>query len=179
VRAILDAGGLNNTTIFASGNLDEYRLQELMQRGAPIDGFGIGTSLDVSADSPYLECAYKLQEYAGRPCRKRSEGKATWRGRKQIFREFNGSEMLRDTLAAAGQQLPGRPLLRPVMRVGRRIDNGESLDDVRNRSHMQLAALPAELRSLDSAPRLYPILMDDSLIELARIADERVDRNLS
>lgn len=81
VRAILDAGGLNSTRIFASGHLDEYELQRLVGARAPIDGFGVGTRLGTSADAPYLDCAYKLQEYAGRACRKRSEGKATWPGR--------------------------------------------------------------------------------------------------
>ena len=72
VRKILDAGGLSEVRIFASGHLDEYELQRLVNANAPIDGFGIGTRLDTSADAPYLDCAYKIQEYAGRPRRKRS-----------------------------------------------------------------------------------------------------------
>ncbi len=82
VRAILDAGGLGRVTLFASGSVDEYLIRDLLAQGAPIDGFGVGTRLDTSSDAPALDCAYKLQEYAGRPCRKRSEGKATWPGRK-------------------------------------------------------------------------------------------------
>ncbi len=81
VRAILDAAGLTGVTIFASGNLDEHRVQELVRQQAPIDGFGIGTRMNTSADAPFLDCAYKLEEYDGRPRRKRSEGKATWPGR--------------------------------------------------------------------------------------------------
>ena len=65
VRAILDSGGLHDATIFASGNLDEWKLRDLLGRQAPIDAFGIGTKLDVCADAPYLDCAYKLQEYSG------------------------------------------------------------------------------------------------------------------
>jgi len=79
---------LDRITIFASGDLDEYRLQSLLAEGAPIDGFGIGTRLDASTDAPTLELVYKLQEYAGRPRRKRSEGKATWPGRKQVYRRL-------------------------------------------------------------------------------------------
>jgi nicotinate phosphoribosyltransferase len=75
VRRILDDGGLQDVTIFASGSVDEYVLEKLMQKGAPIDGFGIGTHMDTSADAPYLDCAYKLVEYAGKARRKRSEGK--------------------------------------------------------------------------------------------------------
>src|SRR5687768_1130199 len=89
VRQILTEGGLENATIFASGSLDEYRLHALLSSGAPIDGFGVGTALDVSSDAPSLDCAYKLQEYAGRARRKRSEGKATWPGRKQVYRKYH------------------------------------------------------------------------------------------
>ena len=88
VRAILDAGGCSQVRIVASGNLDEHEIEGLLAGGAPIDAFGVGTRLDVSADAPYLDCVYKLQEYAGRPRRKRSAGKATWPGRKQVFREL-------------------------------------------------------------------------------------------
>ena len=88
VRHILDRGGLTATQILASGNLDEERIQTLVTGQAPIDSFAIGTAMTTSADAPYLDCAYKLQEYAGRPCRKRSEGKATWPGRKQVYRRI-------------------------------------------------------------------------------------------
>src|SRR5690606_10075766 len=83
VRQILDAGGLGEVTIFASGGLDEDKLLALERSKAPIDGYGIGTSLVTSFDAPALDCAYKLQEYAGVARRKQSEGKATWPGRKQ------------------------------------------------------------------------------------------------
>ena len=77
VRRIL-AGGLGDTGIFVSGGIDEDTLTELAREKAPIDGIGIGTSLVTSSDTPALDCAYKLQEYAGLPRRKRSTGKATW-----------------------------------------------------------------------------------------------------
>ena len=80
VRAILDEAGLREVRIFASGNLDEYLVRDLIESNAPIDAFGIGTRIDTSSDAPYLDCAYKLQEYAGRARRKRSEGKTTWPG---------------------------------------------------------------------------------------------------
>jgi nicotinate phosphoribosyltransferase len=84
VRRILDEGGLKAVTIVASGGLDEDEIAAL--RGVPIDSYGVGTSLTTSSDAPALDCAYKLQEYAGKPRRKRSEGKATWPGRKQVWR---------------------------------------------------------------------------------------------
>ena len=84
VRRILDEGGLGDVTIFASGGLDEDQLMAMAKAHAPIDGFGIGTSLTTSSDAPALDCAYKLQEYAGSPRRKHSAGKATWPGRKRF-----------------------------------------------------------------------------------------------
>jgi nicotinate phosphoribosyltransferase len=91
VRRILDKGGLLHTKILASGNLDEYQLQRLVAGGVPIDSFAVGTAMTTSA-APSLDCAYKLQEYAGRPCRKRSEGKTTWPSRKQVYRQYRHDE---------------------------------------------------------------------------------------
>ncbi len=104
VRRLLDDGGLDDVSIFASGNLDEERLRQLVRTGAPIDGFGIGTSLDTSADAPYLDCVYKLEEYAGKPRRKRSEGKATWPGCKQVFRQVDrDGKIAADLVALEGE----------------------------------------------------------------------------
>ena len=85
-RALLDEAGLQRVRIFASGGLDEYQLDRLVRDGAPIDAFGVGTRMGVSADAPSLDSAYKLVEYAGRPMLKLSEDKATEPGRKQVFR---------------------------------------------------------------------------------------------
>ncbi len=157
VRAILDAGGLPAITLFASGNLDEYRLAELVAAGAPIDGFGIGTRMNTSADAPYLDCAYKLEEYEGAPRRKRSEGKATWPGRKQVWRRQDAAGLVAgDTLGLEADAAPGTPLLQPVLRAGRPVGPAASsaalLDEARARLRTGLARLPAELRSLADAP---------------------------
>ncbi len=115
VRSIFDEAGLTRIRIFASGNLDEYRIAELLKSGAPIDGFGVGTSLVTSSDAPSLDAVYKLQEYAGTPRRKRSPAKATWPGRKQLFRHYGGDgRMQRDVLAAEGDEQPGKPLLASI-----------------------------------------------------------------
>src|SRR5574340_1534869 len=122
VRQILDAGGLNQVTIFASGDLDEYLMRDMLATGAPVDGFGVGTRMDTSSDVPYLDCAYKLQEYAGKARRKRSEGKQTWPGRKQVFRRYNGDgRMAADVVTLEDDAQPDEPLLKPIMRAGRRI----------------------------------------------------------
>ncbi|MBM3856194.1 MAG: nicotinate phosphoribosyltransferase, partial [Verrucomicrobia bacterium] len=122
VRHILDEGGLSHTQILASGNLDEYRVKTLIDSGAPIDSFAVGTAMTTSSDAPALDCAYKLQEFAGRPCRKRSEGKATWPGRKQVYRssaDRGGFEY--DVLTTLDDRGQGEPLLQPVMKDGRRL----------------------------------------------------------
>ena len=172
VRAILDAGGLKEVTIFASGNLDEYRLAELRAGAAPIDGFGIGTRMNTSADAPYLDCAYKLQEYDGKPRRKRSEGKATWPGRKQVYRHYDAAgRFAGDVLALADQTEPGEPLLVPAMRGGTLVAPRETLAQSRDRARHQLACLPESLRSLSPAGEPYPVVVTEGLKALAAEID--------
>jgi len=172
VRAILDSGGCGRIRVFASGNLDEYRLRELLAVGAPIDGFGVGTRMNTSADHPYLDCAYKLQEYAGQPRRKRSEGKATWPGRKQVFRQSANGIYHRDMLTTTDEEPGGEALIVPVMREGRRLAPSPPLKKVRDDTARQLDRLPAALRSLDPAPA-YPVIVSDKLRQAAAAVDLR------
>ena len=173
VRAILDAGGLTATGIFCSGSLDEYEVLRLLAAGAPIDGFGIGTHMDTSSDAPFLDCAYKLQEYAGIARRKRSEGKATWPGRKQVFRRYDGEGRLReDVLTLEDDPQEGEPLLRPYMQAGRRLAPPESLADIRQRAQRQLARLPLPLARLESGVA-YPVRVAPALRALADQVDLR------
>ncbi len=156
VRAVLDAGGSQQVQIVVSGNLDEIEIERLLATGAPIDAFGVGTRLDVSADAPYLDCVYKIQEYAGRPRRKRSAGKATWPGRKQVFREYDsGGRIVRDTIGLASESLPGTPLLTPVMRQGRRLPQ-PSLEQARQFAGRELATLPEHCLGLTGSEPLVP-----------------------
>lgn len=171
VRRLLDGGGLREAVVFASGNLDEYRVRDLVACGAPIDGFGIGTSLVTSADASSLDSVYKLMEYAGRPRRKRSEGKATWPGRKQVFRSTGSDGRFRgDLLTVEGDAAPGEPLLEPVMKSGKRVAPSPSLAAVRERALAQLALLPEALRSLEAASP-YPVEVAPALQALAREVD--------
>ena len=176
VRRILDKRGAKEVTIFASGNLDEYRLQALLAAGAPIDGFGVGTALDTSSDAPSLDCAYKLQEYAGRPRRKRSEGKATWPGRKQVYRSYDGDgRMSGDVLALAeNDPHPGEALLWPVMKNGRRLEPKVPLAELRRRMLESYARLPENLLSLETQAA-YPVQVSQALQELAH----KVDLNIA
>jgi nicotinate phosphoribosyltransferase len=171
VRGILDRGGLADCRIFASGDLDEHEIRRLLDAGAPIDGFGIGTRLTTSADLPYLNCAYKLQEYAGIPRRKRSAGKATWPGCKQAHRFYDEQGVMsHDLLAGQWEACDGEPLLRPVMRQGKRLHPAEPLEAARERLRRGLAMLPAALRSIE-AEAAYPVLISEGLRQLA----ERMD----
>lgn len=172
-RRILDEGGMNTTRIFASGGLDENILQALVDAGAPIDGFGVGTALDTSADAPYLDCAYKLQEYAGIPRRKRSPGKETWPGRKQVYRRHDESGMMcGDTLALETEHLPGDALLRPWMQGGKRLSPAESLTIIRERAAANIASLPLALKTLEPA-ETYPVLISPALRDLADECDRQ------
>ena len=171
VRRILDDGGLCDVTIFASGDVDEYRLMAHAAAAVPIDGYGIGTHLDTSADAPYLDCAYKLQEYAGRPRRKRSEGKATWPGRKQFYRRHNEhGVMIGDTVACENEICAGKALLEPVMRAGRRLGPPPSLAQSREHAARQMRSLPAPLRHLESGAT-YPVTISEGLWQLAAKLD--------
>ena len=173
VRKILDEGGLPHATILASGNLDEYRLRELIQSHAPIDSFAVGTAMTTSADAPSLDCAYKLQEYAGRPCRKRSEGKATWPGRKQIYRERTADgQWAYDLLTTSTDGQEGQGLLQPVMRDGQLIAPLPSLTDSRAHAADQLAQLPVSLRAIEPAAP-YEVRISDTLRAMTESVDRR------
>jgi nicotinate phosphoribosyltransferase len=176
VRRILNDAGLGNVTIFASGGLDEDELARFAREQAPIDGFGIGTSLTTSFDVPGLDCAYKLQEYAGLPRRKRSTGKATWPGRKQVWRRYDSDGRMReDILSEENDGQPGEPLIQAVMRNGRRLRPSPSLAEVRARAARDLERLPEPLRRLDPDAR-YPVRVTDALKQLASEVDSRLAR---
>jgi len=173
-RRILDEGGLKDVQIFASGNIDEYAIVDLYSKGAPITGFGVGTKMDVSSDAPYLDCAYKLMEYAGKPKLKQSEGKATWPGRKQVYRRFRGLEMAGDLLTLEGDIQEGSPLIRPYMRDGKRLAQPETLADIRSRAAGELSSLPAHLRHLKNTPP-YPIEVSEKLKQLKKDIESEID----
>jgi nicotinate phosphoribosyltransferase len=174
VRAILDAGGLKDAIVFASGGLDEDSLLRFARERAPIDGYGIGTSLTTSSDVPALDCAYKLQEYAGQPRRKRSTGKATWPGRKQVYRQFDAAGRIAlDTVTIEGDEQPGTPLLVQVMRNGRRVNAAEPIASSRARAAAGLQSLPDALRALarPQTDALFQPVIAQALRDLATEAD--------
>jgi nicotinate phosphoribosyltransferase len=179
-RAILDEAGLPEVKIFASGGLDEFAMDELVRAGAPIDGFGVGTKVGVSADAPWTDCAYKLAEYAGRPVLKLSTGKQTLPGPKQAFRyrDANGT-FLRDVIGRAGESLEAaEPLLGEVMRGGKRLRPGPTLDEIRERFRQQFASLPERHKALRS-PEPYDVQTSAELERLRqRVVEETKNREI-
>ena len=172
VRRILDEGGLQSIKIVASGGLDENALLELSRADAPIDSYGVGTSLTTSSDDPALDCAYKLQEYAGTARRKRSEGKATWPGRKQVWRWYDErGRFARDLVSLADNRHQGEPLLGPAMRGGQRLPDLPDLTASRAQAKDQLARLPPSLARLKTYN--YPVQIGVPLRELAATLDRR------
>ncbi len=174
VRRLLDDAGLHQTTVFASGDLDEHRISSLVACGAPIDGFGVGTALTTSSDAPALDMVYKLQSYAGVARRKRSEGKATWPGIKQVSRRRDASGLMRgDVVHLVDEPADGTPLLQPCMRGGRRLRSVARLEQVRQHHASERSRLPIELTALVVASTPYPVDISPGLHELARQVDSR------
>ena len=169
VRARLDAGGLPHVEVFASGGLDEDAIADLLGDGAPIDGFGVGTSMGVSRDAPDLDIAYKLAWYGGRGRLKLATGKPILPGAKQVFRRFEGETACGDVIARAEEELDGEPLLATVMTDGRRVDGGGDLEAVRAHCAEATARLPATVRALAPAEPAFAV---DVSAALARYRDE-------
>jgi nicotinate phosphoribosyltransferase len=166
VRRLLDRAGHDDAVIVASGGLDEHDVQRLLDAGAPIDSFGVGTRIGISADAPSLDSVYKLVEYDGRPVMKLSPGKQTRPGPKQVYRGAPGEP---DLLAARSEAPPAAasPLLVPVMRDGQRIGTPEPLDAARARLADALGRLPATAREL-GGPTPVEVRVSDQLEALTR-----------
>lgn len=181
VRAILDQGDCRQVQIIVSGGLDEQRVEHMLQAGAPVDAFGIGTDLMVSQDAPALDMAYKLSSYEGEPRRKRSPGKETLPGRKQVYRRRSPSgELLLDCIGLEDEALEGEPLLQPRMREGRCTTPLPLLPESRRYCLEQMQCLPQALRRLEPvavAPseygRAYPVQVSRQLQRLAAEFDAR------
>jgi nicotinate phosphoribosyltransferase len=173
LRERLDRAGLTDIGVFLSGDLDEYQIDAFTRARLPAAGYGVGTRLDVSADAPSLDVAYKLQSYDGVPRRKRSAGKATWPGAKQVFRRFGGDgRIVGDCLTGATGTAPGQPLLECVMRAGRRTAPAAGLDALRARAAATLARLPAATRRLEGATPVTVEIGED-LRDAAAAVDRR------
>ena len=168
VRRILDAGGLGETRIFASGDLDEDRIATLVTAGAPIDAFGVGTRLSTSFDEPALGGVYKLvalqvdHEVHGKI--KTSPGKSTLPGRKQVWRQTRAGESTGDTISGAEEVGPpaAESLLTCVMRDGRRLEPPPAMPALQAHARAAIGRLPAAVRGLGKCVP-YPVTVSERL----------------
>ncbi len=175
-RRQLDAAGLAQVQIIASGNLDEHEIARLIADGAPIDSFGVGAALAVSEDAPCLDVVYKLVAYDGQGRMKLAAEKSTLPDPKQGFRQFDGDSATHDVLGLANETDDGQPLLEPVMRDGKRLPNGRrSLDDIRVHAQRALSTLPARLRSLELATPHYRVEITPALQETTARTRRRLE----
>ena len=152
VRRLLDEGGLKDVRIIVSGGVDEYKIEEWLSKGCPIDAFGVGTKFITSADAPYLDMAYKLVEYEGKPKVKTSPDKATFPYRRQVFRFYSGGKMEHDEVIRYGVESEGEKLVEKVMEGGNLKLKLPRLEEIRERLMYDIDRLPNELRTLKKRP---------------------------
>lgn len=176
-RVMLDQSGLDYVRIVASGGLDEYSISSLLDCGAPIDAFGVGTKVGASSDAPYTDFVYKLVEYDGKPIMKFSEDKVNLPGPKQVSRHtgFDGTMRI-DRIHGADEYAPGRggePLLLRMMEDGKRIRALPSLDEIRTFHSRRVAMLPSGLIGPEPRGR-YRVRVSDDLENLGQRTRERM-----
>ena len=178
VRIILDEAGFHDVKILASGGLDEYEVDRLSRDGAPIDVFGLGTKVGVSADAPWSDMAYKLVCYDQRPVMKLSPEKAYLPGAKQVFRfKHDGGRFSGDVIGLQGEIMPdAEPLLTRVMSQGRRTESIPPLQDIRELFCQEFLNLPERFKALESPPH-YPVTVSPDLKELTSQVREEILEN--
>jgi nicotinate phosphoribosyltransferase len=182
IRALLDANGLGYVKVFASGDLDEYRVADLLSQGAEIDAFGVGTRMGTSADKPYIDVIYKLCETTSAkgdfsPIMKLSEGKATLPGRKQVFRFTDKQGFFeKDVIALADEKVEGEPLLVKVMENGKITRALPALGEVRAAAAENLSKLPEKYKQLKGAPA-YPVELSQALETVIKKLRQKLTKN--
>jgi len=170
VREILDENGLDYVEIFASGDLDEHKIKDLLEKGAKIDAFGVGTRMSTSHDRPYVDVVYKLSGQLGEgvfvPKMKLSKGKMTLPGEKQVFRQRDDEgKYSRDIIGLEGEKIYGDPLLINVMKKGELVYELPALEKIRENTLANLSELADEYKKLKEAP-IYPVEFSPDLEKL-------------
>ena len=176
-RKRLDEAGMPTVRIFASGGLDEHRIAAIVSANAPIDAFGVGTSLGTSADSPSLDLVYKLTMFNGAPRLKNSPGKEIWPGEKQVYRYRTVEGRSRhDEVTLRGERREAEPLLVPIVDRGEPLPAG-TLDIGRAAQHAarEIELLPSSLRDLDAGPADYDVRISDGVQRMRESALARLE----
>lgn len=184
VRRVLDQHDLQYVKIFASGDLDEYVIEELLRKGARIDAFGVGTRMSTSVDRPYVDVVYKLSGKVEHgvfvPAMKLSKGKITLPGKKQVFRQSDADGNYRkDAIGLESEKIKGEKLLVEVMHAGRPTCNFLSLDEIRKTTMRDLSLLPEKYRKLKKASH-YPVVLSPCLRNIKNhLAEELKNQSCS
>ncbi|NPA52191.1 MAG: nicotinate phosphoribosyltransferase [Aquificae bacterium] len=155
-RKLLDEAGLTEAKIFVSGGINEYKIKELLDQNAPIDAWGVGTELAVSADVPYLDCAYKLVEYDGKPKMKLSTKKITYPAKKQVFRYYKDGVIEKDILALYDEAFEGEKLLTLFIKDGKLVKSVPSLEEIRLKTIKNLSKIPQNIKDIYSNEIFLP-----------------------
>lgn len=167
VRQTLVRSGIGDATIFASGAFDEDGIRRTLRRGGDIDAFGVGTKMGVSADAPYLDTAYKMVECGQRPSLKLSPGKATWAGKKQVFRlAAQTGRLKKDVIGLRDDRLPGESLLQKVMSRGKITVKLPSLPEIRKRFLDEFSRLDEKYKGIDGSGPHFPVSFSPRLRRL-------------
>ena len=180
VRRVLDAHGLQYVKILASGDLDEYAIQDLLKSEAKIDAFGVGTRMSTSYDRPYVDVVYKLSGKVERgvfvPAMKLSKGKITLPGKKQIFRKrTKGGKYLKDIIGLENEKINGTPLLVNVMQKGRITYDAPQLEEIRRVAQRNLSQLPEKYKEL-AGTALYSVELSPALRKIANQLERQLRR---
>ena len=176
VREILDESGFPEVKIFASGGFDEFKIQKILTAGASIDAFGVGTKMGVSADAPYLDMAYKMVVYNGRPVMKLSSGKVSLAGPKQVFRQRDEQGLFKgDLIGLLDEEVTGsESLLETVMEDGKKLHPPEPLPKIRDRFRKEFTLLPEIYKDLEGNPN-YPVIITPRLQALQEQVRREID----
>ena len=179
-RRMLDKAGLKEVKIFASGNLDEFKIKAMLSKGAKVDNFGVGTSMGTSQDAPSLDVVYKINEVTNEdgeflPTMKLSKGKVTYPGRKQVFRiQDKKGRFIKDILGLEKEEIKGAPLLKKVVHKGQIIYRLPSLEQIRSFSKENLSRLPDNLKEV--YPKYtYPVLISPQLKRLRQALAHKLE----
>ncbi len=156
-RKILDENGFKDVKIIVSGGINEYKIKKLLDEGAPIDGWGVGTELVVSADVPYLDCAYKLVEYNGRPVMKFSKRKMTLPYRKQVYRFYENGVFKKDVIAKYNENIEGgKPLLKQYIKDGKLISKLPDINSIKEKAIKSFESLPDQYKDIEKTVHYIP-----------------------
>ncbi|MGH7817461.1 MAG: nicotinate phosphoribosyltransferase, partial [Candidatus Binatia bacterium] len=177
VRKVFDDANLRQIKIIGSGGLDEFDLSEFSRADVPFDSYGVGTKMGMSADAPWTDMSYKLVQYQDRPVLKLSTDKASWPGRKQVFR-YRDSErkFCRDVIGRRAEELSGEKLLKEFMRDGTLLGRYPSLMEIRNVFAEAFDALPTNVKAIEN-PTLFPVEFSPKLNALREQTTQELQRS--